>query len=126
MSTASKTSFIDFDEFCLLIDDGRKADLIDGVIYMASPDNTDANELNVWLSTLMSVFARRKRLGKVFVSRVAFRLDDKNAARSGERLLSVRSPAIELRPWKQAHASGALHRSSRRCGDSPRSPLKRE
>ena len=78
MSTTSKTSFIRFDEFCLLVRGAQKADLIDGVIYMASPDNTDANRLNGWLYTLMSVFARQKDLGQVFVSRVAFRLDDSN------------------------------------------------
>jgi hypothetical protein len=27
-----------FDDFCALVKDGQKADLIDGVIYMASPD----------------------------------------------------------------------------------------
>jgi Uma2 family endonuclease len=69
---------VSFDDFCLLVKDGQKADLIEGVIYMASPDNTDANLLNAWLYTLISVFARQRDLGKVFVSRVAFRLDDKN------------------------------------------------
>jgi Uma2 family endonuclease len=78
MSIASKTSFVDFDDFCLLVKDGEKADLIDGVIYMASPDNTDANDLNGWFLVLMRTYARRKGLGKVYVSRVAFRLDDKN------------------------------------------------
>jgi Uma2 family endonuclease len=78
MSTTSKTSFLTFDDFCLLANDDQKADLIDGVMYMASPDNTDANKLNAWLCALMSIFARRKDLGQVFVSRVAFRLDDKN------------------------------------------------
>ncbi len=78
MSTTSKTSFIDFEDFCLLVKDGEKADLIDGVIYMASPDNTDANKLNGWLLALMSIYARRKDLGQVYVSRVAFRLDKKN------------------------------------------------
>src|SRR5437870_2184576 len=79
MSTASKITSVTFDEFCFLVKDGQKADLIDGVIYMASPDNTVANELNAWLCTLMNLYARQKDLGKVFVSRVAFRLDEKNS-----------------------------------------------
>jgi Uma2 family endonuclease len=79
MSTANKTRDLTFDDFCLLVADGQKGDLIDGVIYMASPDNTDANELNVWLCNLMSVFARKRDLGKVYVSRVAYRLDNKNS-----------------------------------------------
>src|SRR5262245_61686066 len=66
-----------FEDFCSLVKDGQKADLIDGVIYMASPDNTDANDLFVWLITLMNLFCRRKKLGKVYGSRVAFRLDDR-------------------------------------------------
>ena len=78
MSTASKSSFVELDEFCLLVDDGQKADLIDGVIHFASPDNTGANELNVWLCALISIFVRQRDLGKVFASRVAFRLDDRN------------------------------------------------
>src|SRR6185312_14212047 len=36
------------------------------------------NDLVGWFYTLMRVFARRKHLGKVFVSRVAFRLADKH------------------------------------------------
>jgi Uma2 family endonuclease len=79
MSTTSKTSFVTFDDFCLLVGDGQKADLIDGVIYMASPDNTAVNRLNVWLSTLMWMFAQQHDLGNVYASRVAFRLDDMNS-----------------------------------------------
>ena len=40
---------ITFEDFCFLVKDGQKADLIDGVIYMASPDNLDANRLSKWL-----------------------------------------------------------------------------
>lgn len=66
---------IDFDEFCALVKDGQKADLLDGVIHMASPDNTDAGEQFVWLITLMELFVRQRALGKIYGSRVAFRLD---------------------------------------------------
>lgn len=78
MSTTTKTSFVAFDEFCELIKDGQKADLVDGVIYVASPDNTDANDLNMWLCTLMRIYVQQKNLGNVYASRVAFRLDDRN------------------------------------------------
>jgi Uma2 family endonuclease len=78
MSIASKTSYHSFEDLWLLVRDGDKADLIDGVIYIVSPDNTDANTLTGWLLSLMSVLARRKDLGRVFFSRVAFHLDDKN------------------------------------------------
>jgi Uma2 family endonuclease len=75
MSTASARHLITFEDFCALVNDDRKADLIDGVIYMASPDNTDANEINGWLFWLITAFVEVKDLGKVYISRVAFRLD---------------------------------------------------
>jgi Uma2 family endonuclease len=43
---------------------------------MASPDNTEANELFVWLLRLFGDFVELRDLGKIFGSRVAFRLDD--------------------------------------------------
>ena len=66
-----------FDEFCAAIQDGQKADLIDGVIYMASPDSLETNERNLWLCMLLSLFVSRKKLGKVYISRVAFRLGER-------------------------------------------------
>lgn len=67
-----------FDDFCALVRDGDKADLIDGVIYMSSPDNTDANRLFGWLFGLLILFLQKTKLGEAFGSRVAFRLDDTN------------------------------------------------
>jgi Uma2 family endonuclease len=67
-----------FKDFCFLVNDDRKADLIDGVIYMASPDNTAANKLFMWLSALMEWFVEMLELGEVFGSRVALRLDNHN------------------------------------------------
>jgi Uma2 family endonuclease len=60
-----------------MIEDGQKADLLHGVIYMASPDNTDANDLTAWLSTILRAFAEEKGLGKVYLLRVAYRLGKK-------------------------------------------------
>jgi Uma2 family endonuclease len=68
-----------YTDFCALVREDQEADLLDGVIYMASPENTDANELFMWLSGLMHDFAEVKDLGKVYGSRVACRLDDRNA-----------------------------------------------
>jgi Uma2 family endonuclease len=69
---------LSFDDFCKLIRDGQKADLINGAIYMSSPDNTDANRISGWLFTVMKLLALRQDAGEVFVSRVAFRLDEEN------------------------------------------------
>jgi Uma2 family endonuclease len=46
---------------------------------MASPENTDANEILMWLGGLMQDFAEAHGLGQVYGSRVACRLDDENA-----------------------------------------------
>lgn len=67
-----------FEEFLTLIGDGQKADLLDGVIYMASPDNTDANELTTWLSTILFGFTSERGLGKIYTLRVAYRIGKKH------------------------------------------------
>ena len=51
-----------FDDFMTLIKDKEKADLIDGVIYMASPESLEANELFLWLVTVMRLPERRVQL----------------------------------------------------------------
>jgi len=79
MATLAKSKTVTFEEFCFLVKDGEKADLIDGVIYMASPDNTDANELQGWLATILSLFLDEVDLGKLYTSRVAFRLAKRNS-----------------------------------------------
>ncbi len=63
-----------FEEFVDIIPDGVKADLLDGAIYLASSDNINAADLNTWLVALIAGFVERKRLGKVYLSRVAYRL----------------------------------------------------
>lgn len=78
-SAASKTRIYNFDDFCTLVGDGQKGDLIDGVIYVASPDNTAANDINLWLASLIWDFVEYFELGRVFVSKVACKLDEYNA-----------------------------------------------
>jgi Uma2 family endonuclease len=76
MNLKPRTGPVTFEEFCLLVKDGQKADLIGGVIYLASPDSLDANSLNGWLLMLVDLFAEAGGLGEVFFSRVAFRLTE--------------------------------------------------
>src|SRR5271168_2737566 len=73
--TASGSHKCTFDDFCFLVKDGQKADLIDGVIYMASPDSSDAFRLNRWLLGLADDFVTERDLGEIFGIRIAFRLD---------------------------------------------------
>jgi Uma2 family endonuclease len=79
MATKTRSGCHTFEDFCALVKDGQKADLIDGVIYMASPDNTEADDIFGWLFAVMSIYAEEKKLGRIFGSRVAFRLDEKNS-----------------------------------------------
>ncbi|HZT79733.1 MAG TPA: Uma2 family endonuclease [Gemmataceae bacterium] len=67
-----------YEDFCAMVREDQKADLINGVIYVASPENTDANELFGWLFVVISLFAEARELGQVYGSRAALRLDGKN------------------------------------------------
>ncbi len=62
------------EEFASRLEDGQKADLLDGVIYMASPDSPEAAGVNGFLHTLLNFFVRKRRLGRVYGPRSAFRL----------------------------------------------------
>ncbi len=70
------TQPITADEFVERIPDGQKADLLDGVIYMASPDSPEAADVNGFIYSLLRIFVRKRELGKVYGSRSAFRLSD--------------------------------------------------
>jgi Uma2 family endonuclease len=83
-----------FDDFCRIVKDGEKADLIDGVIYMASPDNTDANDIFMWLGNVMFDFAEQTGAGKIYGSRVACRLDEWQGPQPD--LLFVRTSRLPL------------------------------
>jgi Uma2 family endonuclease len=105
MSTATRQAAITFEAFCFLVKEDQKADLIDGVIYMASPENLDANELFLCLGRLAGDFIEEVDLpGKLFGSRVAFRIDDTNGPEpdlafvSGKRLHLLRKGFVAGRP----------------------------
>jgi Uma2 family endonuclease len=79
VSTATKYQLYTFEEFCDLVPEGHKADLIDGVIYMASPDNIEHHRINKWLSWLLESFLMENELGgEIFGYRIAFRLNASN------------------------------------------------
>jgi Uma2 family endonuclease len=68
-----------FADFCKIVKEDQKADLIDGVIYMASPENFDHHRLYLWLVALMDMYADKRGLGVVVGSRFAFRLGEKES-----------------------------------------------
>ena len=66
-----------YDTFRAIVGDGQKADLIDGVIFMASPDSKINNSLNGFLFKLISGYVEAKDIdGFVFFSRYACRISD--------------------------------------------------
>jgi Uma2 family endonuclease len=66
--------------FRALIGDGQKADLIDGVIYMASPDTRLSNELNSFVFRLIADYIEAQQIdGFAFFSRFACRISDLRA-----------------------------------------------
>jgi Uma2 family endonuclease len=102
MATALRRGVNTFDDFCRLIKEDDKADLLDGVIYMASPENTDANDLFVWLLGLIFDFVEFGDLGKVYGSRVAYRIDGRNGPEPD--ISFVRKDRLHL--VKRGHVKG--------------------
>lgn len=77
MNSAVRTAddLVTVEQFYRLIPDGQKADLLDGVIYVASPDSLRANQLTSFVEFLIKGFSLARGLGgEVLVSRFAFTL----------------------------------------------------
>jgi len=71
---------VTYDEFCVIVPDGQKADLIDGIVYVAPPDLMHLNKLNGFLVILMDGYVGAKRIGgEVFMCRVACRFSQFDA-----------------------------------------------
>src|SRR5262249_34709243 len=64
------------EDFFLRVPDGQKADLIDGVIYIASPDTLHSDQLGGFVRILAQGFVEIKKLGKVVGSRFTFELSE--------------------------------------------------
>ncbi|MDZ7363441.1 MAG: Uma2 family endonuclease [candidate division KSB1 bacterium] len=70
---------VTFDEFCSLVREDQKADLIDGVIYMASPAALEHEDEFGFIFMVVRGYVRRKGLGVVLGSRAAMKLSDEDA-----------------------------------------------
>src|SRR5262245_58263095 len=93
---------VTIDEFVTLVPDGQKADLLEGVIYVASPDAPEAADVNVFLSGILSFFVARRGLGKIYGPRSAFRLSEFYAPEPD--LAFVRQDRLHL--WKKSYFQG--------------------
>jgi Uma2 family endonuclease len=102
MRLMTRSGDFTFEDFCQRVQDGEKADLIDGVIYVASPDNTDAGDLFAWLFRLIGDFAEMLELGKVYGSRIAFRLSRKHSPEPDIAFLAAK----HLRRVRRTYVNG--------------------
>ncbi len=91
------------DQFVGVDTDGQKADLLDGMIYMASPDSREAAVVNCFLTSLLSVFVDRRNLGEIYGPRSAFRLSDTYAPEPDVAFV----PRDRLHRWEGAVFNGA-------------------
>lgn len=74
------SDLVTVDEFYDLIPDGQKADLLDGVIHVASPDSLRATDITAFVLYLLRGFNTARRLGgKALVNRYAFVLSQLRA-----------------------------------------------
>lgn len=94
MATKQRTGVFTFGDFLELVEEHTKADLIDGVIQVASPESIDNNKLGFWLAQLIDAFVQRHSLGEVVISRVAFRLSHTNAPEPDIGFISASRSAI--------------------------------
>jgi Uma2 family endonuclease len=77
---SKSTKLVDYETYRAIVEDGEKADLIDGVIYMASPDTRLSNNLNGLLYQLIDGFIAAKDIdGFAFFSRFSCKLSDYRA-----------------------------------------------
>lgn len=75
MASQPRAGVYTFGDFLELVREDQKADLLDGVIYMASPENIEHNDQIGWLSLLFRAFVEERNLGgQVTINRVAYRL----------------------------------------------------
>jgi Uma2 family endonuclease len=79
MVRKSATGTTTFSEFFDIISEEHKADLLDGVIHVASPENSDHNELVCWLTIVLGQFIEDRKLGRLTINKVAYRLSDRTA-----------------------------------------------
>jgi Uma2 family endonuclease len=79
MATRTRSGCYSFADFLDLVSEDQKADLLNGVIYIASPEEIEHNDLVGWFVCVLGQYVESRRLGKVTVHRVAYRLSAHNA-----------------------------------------------
>jgi Uma2 family endonuclease len=71
------SGLVDYETYRALVEDGQKADLIDGVIYMASPEKKVHNSLNLFIAHLIDGYTAARNIeGCTFISRFSCKISE--------------------------------------------------
>ncbi|MBI1904386.1 MAG: Uma2 family endonuclease, partial [Planctomycetia bacterium] len=92
-----------FDDFLAQVGEEQKAELLDGVIHVASPENVGHNFLEFWLARVVAEFVDEHDLGHVTLANIAFRLKDGRAVEPDFAFIAKRRLGI----LKGGYAEGA-------------------
>lgn len=103
MATLTRSGTTTFADFLELVHEDQKADLIDGVIYMASPENLEHNDIVAWLDRVLGIYVRKQRLGRITVNKVAYRLSDREGPEPD--LAFVRTDRLDI--LRRGYVDGA-------------------
>ena len=93
-----------YDQYCLLPEDGKQCEVIDGELFVTPAPKPKHQEIVVRLTTELDGFVRKNGLGKVFVAPVDIIFDQNTVVQpdvlfiSGARLGIVQEKAIEGAP----------------------------
>lgn len=79
MIRRTHTGTTTFSEFLELVREDQKADLLGGMIFMASPESSEHNDLLRWLTVILDLFIEERRLGRLTINKVAYRFTDRTA-----------------------------------------------
>src|SRR5438477_637029 len=99
MPTRARAGPYTFADFLELVHEEDKADLLDGVIYVASPENLEHNDLVLWLASLLRLYCDERLLGRVTVNKVAYRLTPSTAPEPDIAFVSIARSEILRRGY---------------------------
>jgi len=94
----SKSRRYTFDEFCRLTGE-NKADLIDGKIIVSPSETPYENDRFMWLLCLLNAIIRGGEYGRLFGSKVVYRLDQYNAPEPDLAFVASNRRPIVLREY---------------------------
>ena len=97
MVRRTPTGTTTFSEFLELIQEDQKADLLDGVIHLSSPENTEHNDILVWLTAVLKLYIEERTLGRLTVNKVAYCWGDNEYGALGDGTQVNRNTPTKVR-----------------------------